>query len=57
MGEFFIFIFFYFLFLYLIIYILGMIIGRIPTKEITRNRKRPKKTSTNFIIAREVFDG
>jgi hypothetical protein len=56
MGKFFIFIFFYFLFLYLIIYILGIIIGNTPIEEITRNRKRPKKTSTNSIIAREAFN-
>src|SRR5271170_536541 len=34
-----------------------MTTGHIPTEEITRNRKRPKKTSTNSTIAREVFDG
>ena len=34
-----------------------MTTGHIPTEEITRNRKRPKKTSTNSIIVREVFDG
>jgi fructose-1,6-bisphosphatase len=34
-----------------------MITGHIPIKEITRNRKRPKKTSTNSIIVREIFDG
>jgi hypothetical protein len=34
-----------------------MTTGHVPTEEITRNRKRPKKTSTNFTIAREVFDG
>src|SRR6266480_218390 len=33
-----------------------MIIGHIPTKEITRNRKRPKKTFINSTIAREAFD-
>ena len=33
-----------------------MTIGHIPTEEITRNRKRPKKTSINSIIIREVFD-
>ena len=33
-----------------------MTTGHIPTEEITRNRKRPKKTSTNSIIVREVFD-
>jgi prolipoprotein diacylglyceryltransferase len=48
---------FFFLALYLTIYILGMIIGYIPTKKITRNRKRLKKTSINSIIAREVFNG
>jgi hypothetical protein len=34
-----------------------MTIGYLPTEEITRNRKRPKKTSINSSIAREVFDG
>ncbi len=34
-----------------------MTTGHIPTKEITRNRKRPKKTSINSTIAKEVFDG
>jgi hypothetical protein len=34
-----------------------MTIGYLPTEEITRDRKRPKKTSTNSSIAREVFDG
>jgi hypothetical protein len=34
-----------------------MTTGHIPIKEITRNRKRPKKTSTNSTITREVFDG
>jgi hypothetical protein len=48
---------FFFLALYLIIYILGIIIGHIPTKKITRNRKRPKKISTNSTIVREVFNG
>jgi hypothetical protein len=43
--------------LYLTIYILGMTTGHVPTEEITRNRKRPKKTSINSTIAREVFDG
>jgi hypothetical protein len=33
-----------------------MITGHLPTEEITRNRKRPKKISTNSSIAREVFD-
>jgi hypothetical protein len=33
-----------------------MTTGHIPTEEITRNRKRPKKTSTNSTIAREVFN-
>src|SRR5579859_561408 len=47
----------YFFALYLTIYILGMTTGHVPTEQITRNRKRPKKTSTNSIIAREVFDG
>jgi hypothetical protein len=49
-------IFSYFLSLYLIIYILGMTIGYLPTEEITRYRKRPKKTSMNSTTAREVFD-
>jgi hypothetical protein len=43
--------------LYLTIYILDMTTGHIPTEEITRNRKRPKKTSTNSTIVREVFNG
>jgi hypothetical protein len=34
-----------------------MTIRHLPTEEITRNRKRPKKTSTNSSIAREVFNG
>jgi hypothetical protein len=34
-----------------------MTTGHIPIEEITRNRKRPKKSSINSIIAREVFDG
>jgi hypothetical protein len=34
-----------------------MTTGYIPIKEITRNRKRSKKTSINSIIIREVFDG
>ena len=33
-----------------------MTTGYIPTEKITRNRKRPKKTSTNSIIIKEVFD-
>ena len=33
-----------------------MTIDYIPTEEITRNQKRPKKTSTNSTIVREVFD-
>ena len=34
-----------------------MTTGHLPTEEITRLRKRPKKTSTNSTIAREIFDG
>jgi hypothetical protein len=34
-----------------------MTTGHVPTEEITRNRKRPKKTSTNSTIVREVFNG
>src|SRR6266516_5343988 len=34
-----------------------MTTDHVPTEEITRNRKRPKKTSINSTIAREVFDG
>src|SRR5437762_3250728 len=34
-----------------------MTTGHIPTEEITRNRKRPKKTSINSTIVREIFDG
>jgi hypothetical protein len=33
-----------------------MTTGHIPTKEITRNRKRPKKTFINSTIIREVFN-
>jgi hypothetical protein len=33
-----------------------MTTGHLPTKEITRDRKRPKKTSTNSSITREVFN-
>ncbi len=51
------FIFSRFLAVYLTIYILGITTGHIPTEEITRNRKRPKKISTNSIIIREVFNG
>jgi hypothetical protein len=48
---------FFFLALYLIIYILGITTDHIPIKKITRNRKRPKKTFINSIIAKEVFNG
>jgi prolipoprotein diacylglyceryltransferase len=48
---------FFFLALYLIIYILGIIIGYILIKKITRNRKRLKKIFINSTIAREVFNG
>jgi hypothetical protein len=34
-----------------------MTTGHTPTEEITRHRKRPKKTSTNSTIVREVFNG
>ena len=34
-----------------------MTTGYLPTEEITRDRKRPKKISTNSSIVREVFDG
>src|SRR5438046_6652618 len=34
-----------------------MTTGHLPIEEITRDRKRPKKTSTNSSIAREIFDG
>jgi hypothetical protein len=34
-----------------------MITGHLPIEKITLYRKRPKKTSTNSTIAREVFDG
>jgi predicted membrane protein len=47
---------FFFLALYLTIYILGMTTDYISTKKITRNRKRPKKTSINSTIVREVFN-
>ena len=33
-----------------------MTTGHIPTEEITRNRKRPKKISINSIITKEVFN-
>ena len=33
-----------------------MTTGHTPTKEITRNRKQPKKTSINSTIAREAFN-
>jgi ribosomal protein L14 len=33
-----------------------MIIDYASAEKIIRNRKRPKKTSINSIIAREVFD-
>ena len=33
-----------------------MTTGHTPTEEITRHRKRPKKTSTNSTIVREVFN-
>ena len=33
-----------------------MTTGYLPTKEITRDRKRLKKISINSFIAREVFD-
>ena len=29
----------------------------LPTEEITRLRKRPKKTSTNSIITKKIFNG
>jgi hypothetical protein len=50
-------IFFYFLVIYLIIYILGITTGYLPTEEITRYRKRLKKTFINSTIVREVFNG
>ena len=34
-----------------------MTTGHLPTEEITRDQKRPKKISINSFIAREVFDG
>jgi hypothetical protein len=34
-----------------------MTTGHLPIEEITRDRKRSKKISTNSSIAREVFDG
>ena len=33
-----------------------MTTGHTPTDEITQHRKRPKKTSTNSIIIKEVFN-
>jgi hypothetical protein len=52
--------FFFFLRIYCVFLtnkILRIITGHVPTEEITRNQKRPKKTSTNSTITREVFDG
>jgi hypothetical protein len=52
--------FFFFLRIYYVFLtnkILGITTGHVSTEEITRNRKRPKKTSTNSTIIREVFDG
>jgi hypothetical protein len=34
-----------------------MTTGHLPTEKITRDRKRPKKISTNPSIVKEVFDG
>ena len=34
-----------------------MTTGHISTEEITRNRKRSKKTSTNSTIAKKIFNG
>ena len=34
-----------------------MTTGYLPTKKITRYRKRPKKISTNSTITKEAFDG
>ena len=34
-----------------------MTTGHLPTEEITRYRKRLKKTSTNSIIVKEIFNG
>ena len=34
-----------------------MTTGHLLTEKITRNRKRPKKTSINSFIAKKVFDG
>ena len=34
-----------------------MTTGYLLIEKITRNRKRPKKTSINSFIAKEVFDG
>ena len=34
-----------------------MTTGYLPTEKITRYRKRPKKTSINSTITKEVFDG
>jgi hypothetical protein len=45
-----------FVLIFILIYILGIIIGYLPTEKITRNRKRPKKTSTNSSIVREIFN-
>jgi hypothetical protein len=46
-----------FILIFVLIYILGIIIGYLPIEEITRDRKRLKKTFTNSFIAREVFNG
>jgi hypothetical protein len=45
-----------FILIFILIYILGMTTGHLPIEKITRDRKRPKKISTNSSIAREVFD-
>jgi hypothetical protein len=45
-----------FILIFILIYILGIIIGYLPIKEITRDRKRLKKTSINSSIAKKVFN-
>jgi hypothetical protein len=45
-----------FILIFILIYILGMTTGHLPIEKITRDRKRLKKISINFSIAREVFN-
>jgi hypothetical protein len=45
-----------FILIFILIYILGITIGYLFIEKITRDRKRLKKISINFSIAREVFN-